>query len=382
MSNTEKPVRAALVGAGGIAVYKHLPALYAHRDRIEIVGVAEPNAERLGTVADEWGIPGRYSTTEELLEAEKPDLLVVCTPPVAHRDAVIAGLQAGAWVWCEKPPMLSLSEYDEVAIYEGHEGPFASYVFQHRFGSAAQRLRRHLAEKTLGRPLVSVCHTLWFRTHEYYEVPWRGKWETEGGGPTMGHGIHQMDLLLEILGDWTEVTARADVQDRDLETEDVSMAMVKFSSGALASVVNSVVSPRETSYLRFDFQDATVEVEHVYGYDNTSWRWTPAPHLASESAEPSESWLPEENVPSSHIQQLDELLDAMEKNSRPRASGDDGRRVLEFIAALYESAETGRTVRRSDLKQSGPYYTGMHDPSHTYSLSPDNAATNRKRKNV
>lgn len=382
MSNNRKPIRAALVGAGGIAVYRHLPALRAHRDRVEIVGLAEPDDDRLVSVADQWEIPGRYSSTEELLEAEKPDLLVVCTPPIAHRDAVIAGLRSGAWVWCEKPPMLSLAEYDEVADFEGSQGPFASYVFQHRFGSAAQRLRQHIAEKTLGRPLVAVCHTLWFRTHQYYEVPWRGKWETEGGGPTMGHGIHQMDLLLEILGDWTEVTARADVQDRDLETEDVSMAMVKFSSGAVGSIVNSVVSPRESSYLRFDFQSATVEVEHVYGYDNSSWRWTPAPHLSTDSGEPSVSWLPEEDIPSSHTQQLGELLDSMEENSRPRASGADGRRVLEFIAALYESAETGRMVRRSDLQRSGTYYTAMHDPQHLYTLNADKPAKDRRPHNV
>ncbi|WP_022873068.1 Gfo/Idh/MocA family protein [Nesterenkonia alba] len=366
-STSHAKIRVGLIGTGGIAVYKHLPALKAHQDRVEVVAAADVSADRLNTVADEWQIPGRYPDAESLLAAEKPDLLVVCTPPVAHRDVVIAGLQAGAWVWCEKPPMLSLAEYDEVAGYEGAAGPYASYVFQHRFGSAAQRLRRHVQEGTLGRPLVSVCHTLWFRTHEYYEVPWRGKWETEGGGPTMGHGIHQMDLLFEILGDWSEVTARAEVLDRDVETEDVSLAMVKFASGAVGSVINSVISPRESSYLRFDFTDATVEVEHVYGYDNTSWRWTPAPHRA-EDTQVVERWVPEENIPSSHIQQLGELLDSMERGQRPRASGDDGRRVLEFIAALYESAETGRTVTRHDLARQGTYYTGMHNPAHVYRL--------------
>ncbi|OSM43014.1 Gfo/Idh/MocA family protein [Nesterenkonia sp. PF2B19] len=375
MTAASPRVRAAVVGAGGIATVAHLPTLKAHEDRVEVVAIADVDADRLSAVAEEWDIPGCYSDVDTMLAAERPDLLVLCTPPVAHKDGVIKGLKAGAWVWCEKPPVLTLAEYDEVAAHEGESGPFASYVFQHRFGSGAQQLKQQVRDHTLGRPLVAVCHTLWYRTHGYYEVPWRGKWATEGGGPAMGHGIHQMDLLFEILGDWTEVTAVADALDRDVETEDVSLATVRFANGAMASVVNSVLSPREVSYLRFDFQDATVEVEHLYGYDNSSWTWTPAPHRAEDGS--AAGWTPQENVPSSHKQQLSELLDAMAAGVRPRASGDDGRRVLEFIAALYESAETGRTVRRAEMKPEGTYYSAMHDPSFVYG-SAENTAVSKE----
>lgn len=365
-------VRVGLVGAGGIAVVAHLPTLKALQDRIEVVGIADLDADRVAKVADEWGIPGRYESVDGLIEGEKPELLIVCTPPSAHRDAVLKGLRSGAWVWCEKPPVLSLAEYDEIQAAESEGGPYASFVVQHRFGSGAATLKKQVQEGTLGRPLVALCNTLWFRPHSYYEVPWRGRWDTEGGGPAMGHGIHQMDLLFEILGDWTEVTAKAEALDREVETEDVSFAIVRFENGAIASVVNSVLSPRETSYLRFDFQDATVELEHLYGYDNSSWTWTPAPHAAADDEERRrvvESWSPEENIPSSHKQQLSELLDAMAAGERPRASGHDGRRTLEFISALYQSAETNRTIRREDLAAEGIYYTGMHDANFIYGSS-------------
>lgn len=140
---------------------------------------------------------------------------------------------------------------------------------------------------------------------------------------------------------------------------------MRFANGAIATVVTSVLSPREVSYLRFDFQDATVEVEHLYGYDNSSWTWTPAPHAAEDLAA-VESWSPQEDVPSSHKQQLAELLDSMEAKVRPRASGEEGRRTLEFIAALYQSAETGQPVKRSELSKEGTYYTSMHDESYIY----------------
>src|SRR5699024_1693905 len=111
----------------------------------------------------------------------------------------------------------------------------------------------------------------------YFMVPWRGNWEVEGGGPTLGHGIHQIDLLLSILGPWRSVIAVADRRARPTETEDVSAAIVTFDNGAIATIVNSLVAPRETTFLRFDFTAATVELEHLYGYGDDDWRITAAP---------------------------------------------------------------------------------------------------------
>lgn len=130
-----------------------------------------------------------------------------------------------------------------IAAEHGSTGRVAT-VFQHRFGPAAIRLRRLVSEGVLGRSFVAKCDTLWYRGDAYFDVPWRGTWESEGGGPTMGHGIHQFDLLLSILGPWQEIRAVAVRQARDVQTEDVSMALVTFADGTVASVINSLLSPR------------------------------------------------------------------------------------------------------------------------------------------
>ncbi|MHA7191926.1 Gfo/Idh/MocA family protein [Arthrobacter sp. MDT2-16] len=358
MSEFVPPIRVAVVGTGGIARGTHMPALAAMGKRVEIVALVDVSAELVERTGEEWSIAGRYTDLKRMLAAESPDLVVVCTPPIAHKDAVIAALDAGAWVWCEKPPALSLAEYDEIASHEGAAGPYATYVFQHRFGSAAEQLRHHIQQETLGQPRVGVCNTLWFRDPAYFAVPWRGRWSTEGGGPNMGHGIHQMDLLLSLLGDWTEVTAVMSTMARDTETEDVALALVRFESGALVSITNSLLSPRETSYLRFDFDDATVEVEHLYGYDNSHWRWTPAPHVTDQAT--IAAWEPQRNDASSHQAQLASLLDSIDRQERPRASGTDGRRALELIAGMYSSAFTHTTVTRGELVPTNPFYTSMN----------------------
>jgi predicted dehydrogenase len=342
-------IRAAIVGTGGIATIGHLPALRAQAHRVELVAAVDTDESRVKEFCAEHGVPAAYTSLDRMLAEQRPDLVHVCTPPYTHAEQVAACLTAGSWVWCEKPPCLSLAEYDTMTAGEQPGGPYATVVFQHRFGSGARRLRSLVARRALGRPLLAQCVTAWYRGHDYYEAPWRGRWATEGGGPTMGHGIHQMDLMLSVLGDWAEVRAMTATLDRRIETEDVSLAMVRFESGALGSVVNSVLSPREESYLRFDFTDATVELRHLYGYGDADWTYTPA------SAAPSG-----EDVPSSHIPQLAALLDAFERGERPAASGTEGRQTLEFITGLYASAATGRPVLRSQITPDFPYYRRLH----------------------
>ncbi|MEU9632201.1 Gfo/Idh/MocA family oxidoreductase [Streptomyces luteogriseus] len=351
--------RVAVVGTGAIVSGSHLPALRAHSDRVELVAAVDVDRERLDAFRELAGeqVAG-FTSVDAMLDAVRPDLVLIGTPPSLHRDQTVAALKAGAWVLCEKPLTLSLAEYDEIAAAEEASGAYAAVVFQHRYGSGAVHARELLTSGELGAPLVAHCQTTWHRDAAYYAVPWRGKWASEGGGPTMGHGIHQYDLMLHLLGEWDEIQAMAARLVHDTESEDVSTALVRFRSGALATVVNSVLSPDEVSRIRIDCADATVELTHLYGHSNDSWAYTPAPHVASERAT---AWrTPATDVPSSHTAQLGALLDAYDTGTRPPGSGHDARATLEFAAALYKAAFTGRSVRAGEIGPGDPFYEAMH----------------------
>ncbi|MFC6063618.1 Gfo/Idh/MocA family protein [Streptomyces ochraceiscleroticus] len=365
-STPASPVRAAVVGTGGIVTGSHLPALRELHGRVRLVAAVDTDPARLTAFRDLAGddVHG-YGDLDEMLAAERPDLVLLGTPPALHAVQATAALRAGAWVLCEKPLCLSLAEYDAIAAAEGTEeggtgGPYASVVFQHRYGSGAVHARELLRSGELGRPLVAHCQTTWYRDRAYYSVPWRGRWATEGGGPTMGHGIHQMDLLLHLLGDWTEVRAMAGRLVHDVESEDVSTALVQFADGTMATVVNSVLSPDEVSRIRIDCADATVELTHLYGHSNDDWAYTPAVHARDDERRTAHWRTPAADVPSSHAAQLDGFLDAMEKGVRPPGSGTEARRTLEFLAALYKSAFTGRPVGAGEIGPDDPYYHAMH----------------------
>ncbi|WP_425424669.1 Gfo/Idh/MocA family protein [Streptomyces phaeochromogenes] len=354
-------IKAAVIGTGAIASGSHLPALaaLAAEGEVEIVAAVDIDAEAVKRFCADGGVPHGYTDLDRMLAEQRPDLVSICTPPTLHRDQTVAALRAGAWVWCEKPPVPTLADFDAVETEEGTEsGPYASIVFQHRFGSGARHVRRLIADGAMGRPLVAHCQTTWYRNAAYYAVPWRGKWETEGGGPAMGHGIHQMDLLLDLLGPWSEVRAMAGRLVHDVQTEDVSTALVRFESGALATVVNSVLSPDEVSRIRIDCEHATVELTHLYGHSNENWRITPAPDAPVEDVAAWQDFGPD--VPSSHLAQLRDLVASMRAGERPRSSGADGRTSLELITALYKSAFTDVTVRAGEIGPGDPYYTALH----------------------
>ncbi|GIG91304.1 Gfo/Idh/MocA family protein [Plantactinospora endophytica] len=351
-----EPIRVAVVGTGNIARL-HAEALRELGDEVRLVGAVDVDESRLAAFCDRYDVPARHPDVSSLLEKDRPELVHVCTPPGSHHELALACLRAGSNVLVEKPPTLNLGELDDLAEAEQRHGARLATVFQHRFGTGALRLRALVDAGVLGRPLVGICHTTWFRPQSYFDVEWRGRWDTEGGGPTMGHGIHQMDLLCAILGDWTEVSALARQQARRSETEDLSMAHVSFANGAVASVVNSLLSVREESYLRFDFERATVEVTHLYGYGDDDWRITPAPEYADEVLA---AWRAgAAGVRSSHQAQFAEVVRSLRNGAPPPVTSAETRRTMQLVAGVYASAFTRRPVRPDELSDNSPFYRRM-----------------------
>ncbi len=352
------PYRVALVGTGQ-SVGNHLTAIRQLAGRAELVAAVDLDEARVRTFAQKHGVPNVYTDAKTMLACEKPDLVHIVTPPATHTPLTLMCLGAGAWVYCEKPLCASLAEFDAITKAENESGCYVSTVFQWRFGSAAKHLKQLSDKGALGRPFVAICNTLWYRSAEYYAVPWRGKWTTEIGGPTATLGIHLMDLCLWLLGDWAEVRAMIGTLERSIEVEDVSLALVRFENGALATLTNSALSPRQESYLRLDFQRATAEVSALYRYSNADWRVTLPDGV--DDPEALASWAAlTEDISGRHEVQLAEILTSMDAGMRPPVSGGEARRILEFLASLYKSALTGENVRRGSIGPGDPFYSAMN----------------------
>jgi predicted dehydrogenase len=346
--------RAALVGAGHIAE-SHARALGEVGARVDLVAVAELDPVALESFSTRHGIAGRYEDLGSMLAAETPDLVIVCTPPWLHFEQITACLEAGTWVLCEKPAAGSLAELNAIEAAERASGARCSSVFQWRFGEQVAHLKALIESQAMGRPLVASCLMNWYRDAAYYRVPWRGRWATELGGPTVGAGIHFMDLVLWLLGDWAEVAAMTATLDREIEIEDVSAATVRLASGAIISFVNSMLSPRQETYLRLDFQQATVELRCLYSYVDDDWVYTALP--AAGGAEQAAAWTTTSTGPfSREALQLTSVLDAMDGDPAALVSIADIRPTFDLMSSLYKAASTGQTVRRGTIVDGDPYF--------------------------
>jgi predicted dehydrogenase len=353
-----KTYRAVLAGTGSIAD-AHVRAVEATQGRVTLVGAADIDAGRVADFGARHHLSDTFTDYATMLRAVKPDLVLVATPPAEHAAMSIAAMEAGAWVLCEKPFCGSLAELDAIEAAERRTGRYTACVFQMRFASSTAHLRDLADAGQLGRPLVAVCNTLWYRDAAYYAAPWRSTWANALGGSTMCLGIHAMDHLLHLLGDWREVRAVATTLDRAIEVEDISMAIVTFANGAHASLVNSALSPRQETYIRLDYQKATVELTHLYSYDRNNWKFTLAPGTHDEGLLQAWQSFPSD-VGSTHGAQLNALVANMDAGTRPLTSGPEARRTLELLTAIYKSGFTGEIVRAGSIQPGDRFYSAVH----------------------
>jgi len=353
-----KTYRAALVGTGSIGD-AHVRAVETTAGRVTLDAAVDIDAARVKDFAQRHGIARTYTDFATMLRDEKPDFVLVATPPAQHAAMSIAAMETGAWVLCEKPLCGSLAELAQITAAEDRTGCYTSCILQMRFASSTAHLRRLSDSGHLGRPLVGVCNTLWYRDNAYYDVPWRGRWDTELGGPTMGLGIHAMDHFVHLMGDWRSVRAVATTLDRAIEVEDVSMAIVTFASGALGSIVNSALSPRQETYLRFDYQKATVELTHLYGYNRDNWKMTPVPPTQDDNLLQAWQSFPPD-VASTHGAQLCAVVADRDAGRRPLTSGVEAHKTLELLTAIYKSAFTDTTVLRGSILPGDPFFYALH----------------------
>lgn len=353
-----RPLRAAIVGTGAIA-NAHAEVLGASPGA-DLVAVLDRDRTSADAFAGRWGAPTVYDSLDDLLASSTVDVLHVCTPPGVHAEQAIAALDAGLHVICEKPAALSLDELDAMTDAATRNDRRLAVVFQQRTGSAAAHVRGLLESGSLGRPLVATCQTLWYRDPAYFAVPWRGKWATEGGGPTLGLGIHQIDLLAWLLGDWASVQGQLWRLGRETQMEDVSTAVITFAGGTVASVITSALSPRETSSIRIDTAHATVTVDHLYGHGHEHWRITPAPHVDPETAA---AWaLPDVEEASGHEPLLRDIYAALASGGPLPTTATDASRSFEIVTAIYSSAATGAVVTPESLRSDADRRRSLESP--------------------
>jgi predicted dehydrogenase len=332
----------AVVGCG--IGRSHIAEGYAkHADKFRVLALCDLNRERLAEVGDEFDVPRRTASFDEILGMADIDVVDVCTPPTLHVPQTLAAIAADKHVICEKPLAGSLAEVDQLIAVERAAKRRIMPVFQYRFGNGLQKAKRIVELGLAGRPYLATIETAWKRTAAYYAVPWRGKWETELGGVLVTQAIHSHDIMTYLMGPIASVFARTATRVNPIEVEDCAVASLEMKSGALVSLAATLGSQREISRLRFCFEHVTFESAlEPYRPGDDPWTLLPAsPQAEARIAKALEDW---RYVPSRYEGLLASYHAAIVDNGPLPVTLADARQSLGLVTALMHSAETGLAV--------------------------------------
>jgi predicted dehydrogenase len=352
-----EPLGIGVIGAGGIS-HSHLLAIRssANRDRARAVAIADIDGKRADEQAERYGIEHVFTDYRELLDCDDVQAVCICTPPFLHVEQCIAALRAGKHVLCEKPVSPTLAGLDAIAQAEREGRGIFAGVFQHRVGQGARQVKALIDDGRFGRLRFGLSETLWQRDAEYYSVWWRGTWEQECGGVTMGHGIHSIDTLLWMMGEPESVIADAATVKLDIQVEDTSLASVRFRSGAMAQTVVTVNAQDNRSRLEIFGDDLqAVSSESAYGPTSTPFRLTSLDPAVAEAAAQWASERHPEETKYLHVPLLSDFIDAIAAGRPPLVTVDECRRSMELITGMYKSAMMGQRVT-FPIAKDDPWY--------------------------
>lgn len=336
-------INVAIVGAGSISGF-HIEGYLAFPGRCRIVSVIDIEPERARRQIARYDLDAVPGT---VLPDSGVDLASVCTPPGTHAEITRNLLAAGIHTLCEKPMAASLAECDAMVAAATRHGAILSVVAQNRFTGPMAKLKRVLESGRAGRVLHAQVDSHWWRGPSYYDLWWRGTWQSEGGGCTLNHAVHHVDALQWMLGSPTEIQAFfANAAHDNAEVEDLSLAIMRFGSGALGQLTSSVLHHAQDQRIVFQTDKASIAMPWAVRASTQLANGFPERDEATERAlDGYYQGLPDPPYPG-HTGQIDDVLTAIESGSgRVLIDGDQGRGTLEIITAIYESAITGSLVR-------------------------------------
>jgi predicted dehydrogenase len=339
-----EPLQFAIVGCGVIAP--------THARSIEelpgarLAAVCDIVPERAQALARDFPADV-YTDAAEMLRRPDLDAVVVTTPSGLHAEIGVAAARAGKHVLVEKPMDVTLEQADALITVCGQAGVKLAVISQHRFDPAVEGLKAAVNAGELGRLNFGGSHTKWYRSQEYYDSGgWRGTWELDGGGALINQSIHYVDLLQYILGPVEELSAyTATLAHARIEVEDVAVAALKFRSGALGLLEGSTIA-YPGYYARLDVygSDGSVVIENdqVAAWNLRSGEPCPVKAEATGFIGGTSS---KDIWHHAHRRQIADLIEAIRDDRPPLVDGAEGRKPLEIVLAVYESARSGRPVR-------------------------------------
>ena len=350
MGNT---VGFGIIGTGIISSW-HAAGIEAHPDG-KLVAVSNRTRSKAVSFAEQHNC-GVIDDWRDLTQREDIQAVCICTASGLHATQSIAACEAGKHVLVEKPMATNLNDATNMIHAARDNDVKLGVIFQKRTEAAVIRLKNAVSDGTFGKIIFGDASIKWWRNQAYYDSgTWRGTWALDGGGCTMNQGIHGIDILLYIMGtDVESIYARTDTVAHDIEVEDIAIGILKYKNGAYGRLqISTAVNPGQASIIEINGTHGTAILT-----DDTITTWAvsdskelPAEEntVTSEKPHSGGSSNPADISMSGHIRQVANFISALQNKDKLICSGEEGRKSLHLILALYESARRGKEVKLDEF---------------------------------
>jgi UDP-N-acetyl-2-amino-2-deoxyglucuronate dehydrogenase len=295
----------------------------------KLVAVCDIDPARLDTVVAEQGCEGT-NDYYQLLRRDDVDVIYVMTPSGLHAKVAIDAARAGKHVITTKPIETTLEKADAMIAACDQAGVKLLVDFGNRYSPHTNKIKAALDRGLFGRLILAEARLKWYRSDAYYDESWqhwRGSWELDGGGSLINQTVHDIDVLCWFLGPPQTVRGRIGVYNHDIETEDMSLAMLHYANGAEGMVVCTTTFP--------DSQPTSTEIHGTKGgvilRGGEIAFWKTAGDVDVE-------------VPPCPACAADEMVKALREGQPLRCDGREGRKSLAVVRAVYESALNGEKL--------------------------------------
>lgn len=359
---SEDTLQFAIVGCGVIGP-THADALKAlASEGVRLAAFADEVPARAEALAAKYGAEAR--TFDAILADPAIDGVHICVPSGLHAELGARALRAGKHVVVEKPMDISLAACDMLLAAQRDSGKRLAVISQHRFDKASVEIKAALEDGTLGGMVYAEARVPWYRTQEYYDSgDWRGTWALDGGGALMNQGVHTADLLRWLCGPVETVYAQARTLAHErVETEDVIAATLTFANGAVGTLSAStamypgfavrigVYGTEGSAIMEGDMLHTLTTKSGLSGGGEAAQTHamqvaTGGTKAATESAGTATASDPAALWGGAHEAQISDFLRCCRTGATPIVDGVEGRKAVELVLAVYESARTGQVVK-------------------------------------
>jgi len=340
-----KKIGYAVVGLGvGMA---HVSAA-AESKNAELVAVCDLIQEKLDKVADAYEGTLTYLSFDEMLKNPDIDIVSICLPSSMHAEFAVKAMEAGKNVLVEKPIDITVEAAMKIEEARLRTGMKAGVIHQNRNNLNMAPIREAITSGRIGKLILGDFEVKWYRTQEYYdEGGWRGTWEWDGGGSLMNQAVHTVDLMQWLMGDVESVTSQMGIFNHDIKTEDMTVSIVKFKSGAIATFVSSTcVYPGAGTNIQVYGSDGSIEAD---GSRITMWRFRDEEEGEEErmielyNGGNSAAAL-DPKLCTGHTSMVEDMIKAVMDDRDPQIMPLEAIKSVRIVNAVYESSKTGKPV--------------------------------------